>query len=118
MKKYALYSVMILAVVFMLSACKDEEPTMGTLSVVVMDSTGVSVPNLQVNLARTSEDLKNHIYIESAYSNNMGAVMFHNLSSDVYWYSASGWDDYGSAKIFTGIDLYAVLWLNNREGKK
>jgi hypothetical protein len=119
MKNYTFYFfVVLLAGMFFFVSCTEEKATTGSLTVVAMDSTGSYVPNIQINLAKSVDELKNHTYITKDWTNEKGAVIFHDLLPGYYWFSTDGWDDYGSARVFTGIDHYVVLWLNNPEGKK
>lgn len=104
--------------IFFLSSCTEEKATTGSLTITALDSTGIFMPGVQINIARTLTDLQNKNYIKSEYTNNIGSVMFHELPPDNYWVSATGWDDYLSARLYVGIDHYVTLWLNNPQGKK
>lgn len=107
----------LLAGTFFITGCSEDKATTGSLSVVVMDQTGGYVPYINVNIAKTLSDLQNHVYIKTVMSTDKGVVVFHDLLPDYYWISAENWKDYGSVRIYSGIDQYMVLWLNNQGGK-
>lgn len=110
--------MMLLAGIFMMTSCEEEKATTGSLTIVAMNEDGSYAQNINLHLAKSLTDIQNKNYLKTEITNVKGAVVFHDLGPDYYWFAAENWDDYGSARVFSGIDHYVVLWLNNPAGKK
>jgi hypothetical protein len=107
--------LILLSGAFFLFSCKTKEPTTGTLTVTVMTKNGNISANIPIAiyLATSKENLDNKIYVTSGWLNSNGSKIFRDLLPTYYWYCVEGWDDYGAAEVYTGVDASVILWLNS-----
>jgi hypothetical protein len=99
---------------FFLFSCKGKVSTTGTLTVIAMTTDGVistSTP-VQVYLALSKADLDNKNYVATGWLSSSGSKLFGDLLPKYYWYRVDGWDDFGAAEVFAGVDSSVILWLN------
>ncbi len=111
--------ILLSGAVFFFS-CKGKEATMGTLTITAMtkDSLG-SVPTpMAIYIATSKENLDNNIYQASGWLNANMSKIFRDLLPTYYWYRVEGWDDYGAAEVYAGVDVSVILWLNSPSSSK
>jgi len=96
-------------------SCKTKEPTIGTLTITVMTKDGsISGGNpIAIYLATSKENLDNKIYVTSGWLDSNKSKIFRDLLPTYYWYGVEGWDDYGAAEVYAGVDGSVILWLNS-----
>ena len=96
-------------------SCQGKEPTTGTLTVTVMTNNGNISSNtpVPIYLATSKENLDNKIYIATGWLSSNGSKIFRDLLPTYYWYGVEGWDDYGAAEVYAGVDASVILWLNS-----
>ncbi|MCX6284890.1 MAG: hypothetical protein NTW31_11730 [Bacteroidetes bacterium] len=96
------------------SGCSSKNPSTGTLTVIVYDyMTNTVVPNELVYLATSYQNLRNHVWINSLYTDANGRVYFHDLTPIITYYDTEHWENYGATQVYAGIDETAILYVNN-----
>jgi hypothetical protein len=107
--------LILLSGAFFFFSCKGKEPTTGTLTVTAMTNFGNISANtpIAIYLATSKKNLDNKIYVTSGWLNSNGSKIFRDLLPTYYWYCVEGWDDYGAAEVYTGVDASVILWLNS-----
>jgi len=105
---------------FFFSSCKGKTETTGTLAIVAMTPEGVisATTPAQIHIALSKADLDNKIYVSSGWLSTNGSILFGNLLPKYYWYQVDGWNDFGAAEVFAGVDASVILWLNTPSHKK
>ena len=93
-------------------SCNVEQPTMGILTITVIDSNGNIIPDEQVFLATSYQDLQKGNYFKSKYTDFRGEVFFMDLQPIYYWYDTEHWEDYGGAQVYAGIEHLVTLVVN------
>jgi len=73
---------------------------------------------IAIYLATSKESLDNHIYEASGWLDGNESKIFRDLLPKYYWYRIEGWDDYGAAEVFAGVDASVILWLNSPSSSK
>lgn len=105
---------------FIFFSCKAKEVTIGTLSVTAMTKAGTvstAIP-VAIYLATSKANLDNNIYQNTGWLDTNGSQIFRNLLPTYYWYKVEGWDDYGAAEVYAGVDSSVILWLNSPSSPK
>ena len=111
---------MLLSGAFFFFSCKAKEATTGTLSITAYTKDGLvsaSAP-VQIYLATSKINLDNKIYQTSGWLGANGSDIFRDLLPGYYWYRVDGWDDFGAAEVFAGVDASVILWLNTPSQNK
>jgi len=113
-------ALMLLSGAFFFCSCKGKVASTGTLSITAMTKEGnVSSNNpIAIYLATSKESLDNHIYEASGWLDGNESKIFRDLLPKYYWYRIEGWDDYGAAEVFAGVDASVILWLNSPSSSK
>ncbi len=113
-------AMILLSGVFILFSCKAKEVTIGTLSVTTMTKDGTISINtpVAIYLATSKENLDNKIYQNTGWLDSNGSKIFRDLLPTYYWYKVEGWDDYGAAEVYAGVDASVILWLNSPSSPK
>jgi hypothetical protein len=112
-------ALILLSGAFFFFSCKGKMSTTGTLSVTVRTETGViSVTPIAIYLASSKANLDNKIYETSGWLDANGSKIFRDLLPTYYWYRVEGWDDYGAAEVYAGVDASVILWLNTPSSSK
>ena len=108
-------TMILLSGAFFFFSCQGKEPTTGTLTVTVMTNNGNISSNtpVPIYLATSKENLDNKIYIATGWLSSNGSKIFRDLLPTYYWYGVEGWDDYGAAEVYAGVDGSVILWLNS-----
>jgi hypothetical protein len=108
-------ALILLSGAFFFFSCKGKEPTTGTLTVTVMTKDGRISANtpVPIYLATDKGNLDNKIYVTSGWLDANGSKIFRDLLPTYYWYRVEGWDDYGAAEVYAGVDGSVILWLNS-----
>jgi hypothetical protein len=112
--------LILLSGAFFFYSCKGKEATTGTLSVTVRtkDSLTSVINALPIYLASSKENLDNQVYVANGWLDANGSKIFRDLLPNYYWYHVHGWDDYGAAEVFAGVDASVILWLNSPSSSK
>ena len=113
-------AMILLSGVFILFSCKAKEVTIGTLSVTTMTKDGTISTNtpVAIYLATSKENLDNKIYQNTGWLDTNDSKIFRDLLPTYYWYKVEGWDDYGAAEVYAGVDASVILWLNSPSSSK
>ncbi|TRZ72271.1 MAG: hypothetical protein D4R97_05980 [Bacteroidetes bacterium] len=113
-------AIILLSGAFILFSCKAKEVTIGTLSVTTMTKDGTISTNtpVAIYLATSKADLDNKIYQNTGWLDTNGSKIFRDLLPTYYWYKVEGWDDYGAAEVYAGVDASVILWLNSPSSPK
>jgi hypothetical protein len=111
-------ALILLSGVFFLFSCKAKDPTIGTLTVIAMTKDGVAAINTPIYLASSKENLDVHVYEASGWLDANRSKIFRDLLPKYYWYRVEGWDDYGAAEVYSGVDASVILWLNSPSSLK
>jgi hypothetical protein len=111
--------ILLSGAVFFFS-CKGKEASTGTLSITAMskDSLGSITTPIAIYIATSKENLDNHIYQASGWLDANMSKIFRDLLPTYYWYRVEGWDDYGAAEVYAGVDVSVILWLNSPSSSK
>ncbi len=115
-----LTAALMIAGFFFFSSCNSPEPTFGTLTITVYNpASGMLIPGEQVYLASSLNNLKQGIYLRTAWTDNLGLVYFGELPPGFYYYDTEHWEDYGATMVYAGWDFYVHLYVNTPvAGKK
>jgi hypothetical protein len=113
-------TMILLSGAFFFFSCKGKVSTIGTLSVTTMTKDGnvSSASPVAIYLATSKANLDNKIYENTGWLDANGSKIFHDLFPKYYWYKVEGWDDYGAAEVFAGVDASVILWLNTPSSPK
>jgi hypothetical protein len=108
-------ALIFLSGAFFFFSCKAKEVTIGTLSVTTMTKGGIISINTPtaIYLATSKANLDNKIYQNTGWLDTNGSKIFRDLLPTYYWYKVEGWDDYGAAEVYAGVDASVILWLNS-----
>ncbi len=114
-----LFSVLMISGLIIFPACSDDNPTTGTLTVVILNfETGLPVAGEQVYLATSYEHLKTGVHYRNAWTNNLGVAYFGDLPPLIYYIDTQQWNDWIASHVYAGYDDYVVLYVNTPQGKK
>ncbi|MCX6242947.1 MAG: hypothetical protein NTX43_14180 [Bacteroidetes bacterium] len=116
MRKYIFITISSLtfSCLVLFSGCNTKSPTTGTLTVIVYDyKTNTIVPNELVYIASSYQNLRNHIWINSLYTDANGRAYFHDLAPILTFYDTEHWENYGAMQVYAGIDQTALLFVDN-----
>ncbi|MEI7981142.1 MAG: hypothetical protein WCI71_05785 [Bacteroidota bacterium] len=117
--KLLFFSTVMIALFFAISSCTSPNPTVGTLTITVYNpSSGALIVGEQVYLATSLTNLKQGIYIRTAWTNNFGLVYFGDLTPGFYFYDTEHWEDYGATQLYAGLDFYVHLYVNTPAVRK
>lgn len=108
-------AMILISGAFIFFSCKAKEVTIGTLSVTTMTKVGIistSTP-IAIYLATSKANLDNNIYQNTGWLDTNDSKIFRDLLPTYYWYKVEGWDDYGAAEVYAGVDASVILWLNS-----
>jgi len=106
-------SAFVLSLLILITGCASKNATTGTLTIQVIDyKTNAPIPNELVYIATSYLNLKNHVWLNSLYSDANGKVFFHDLTPIVIYYDTEHWENYGAVMIYAGIDQTALLYVN------
>jgi len=112
-------SALTFSSLLLLSGCNSKSPETGTLTITVIDyMTNLPVPNQLVYIATSYANLKNHVWLNSLYTDANGKVFFHDLMPVMTYYDTEQWEDYSATQVYAGIDQLAVLYVNDPLSKK
>jgi hypothetical protein len=111
-------AILVTAGLLITPSCTTEDPTTGILVITVMNEFGELIVGEEVFLATSYQNLKNKIYVVSAWTDDTGEAFFANLAPGYYWYDTANWEDYGATQVYAGIEHYVILWVNTPPGKK
>jgi len=113
-------ALILLSSAFFFFSCKGKVSATGTLSVTVRTKNGVVSANIPIAIyiATSKENLDNKIYQNSGWLDANGSKIFRDLLPTYYWYRVEGWDDYGAAEVYAGVDASVILWLNSPSSSK
>jgi len=113
-------AMILLSGVFILFSCKAKEVTIGTLSVTIMMKDGTISTNtpVAIYIATSKANLDNNIYQNTGWLDTNDSKIFRDLLPTYYWYKVEGWDDYGAAEVYAGVDASVILWLNSPSSPK
>jgi len=113
------FSLLTFSWLIMLSGCNSKSPTTGTLTIQVIDyMTNTPVTGQLVYIASSYQNLKNHIWINSLYTDAGGKVFFNSLAPIITFYDTERWENYGAMQVYAGIDQTAILFVNTPAGPK
>lgn len=121
MRKYFLMvlSALTFSWLILFSGCSSKNPTTGTLTVIVYDyMTNTVIPNELVYIASSYQNLRNHVWMNSLYTDASGRAYFHDLAPIVTFYDTEHWESYGASQVYAGIDETAILYVNSPLPKK
>jgi hypothetical protein len=113
-------ALILLSGAFFFFSCKAKVSATGTLSITARTATGgipASTP-VPIYIATSKENLDNTIYQSSGWLDANRSTIFRDLLPAYYWYRVEGWDDYGAAEVFAGVDASVILWLNSPSSSK
>ncbi|MGA3013428.1 MAG: hypothetical protein ABSD71_05280 [Bacteroidales bacterium] len=94
-------------------SCSQKQATNGTLTITAMAKDSIIPANTPIYLADSKVNLDNKVYISSGWLDANSSKIFRDLSPKYYWYKVEGWDNYGAAEVFAGVDASVILWLNS-----
>jgi hypothetical protein len=116
----AFLALILLSGAFLFFSCKEKVASTGTLSITAMTKSGnvSSSAPIAIYIATSKENLDNQIYQSSGWLDGNGSKIFRDLLPKYYWYRIDGWDDYGAAEVFAGVDASVILWLNSPSSSK
>jgi len=111
MKKWIVFlaGLLLFGGVILFPSCNEEQPTTGILVIQVVDSNGFAIPEEQVFLAISLQNLTTGIYISEGWTNEQGVVFFADLLPLHYWYDTEHWEDYGGAQVWAGVEHIVTL---------
>ncbi len=111
--KSMILTFLLISGMAMIPSCSTyEEATTGILNITVMNSFGELLVGEEVYLALSYQNLQTGNYFATGWTNVNGAVTFVELPPVYYWYDTAGWDDYGAAQVYAGIEHFVILWVN------
>ena len=113
-------ALILLSGAFFLFSCKGKVSNFGTLSITVMtkDTLTSGITSLQIFIASSKQNLDSQVYVSSGWLSGSGSYIFRDLAPGYYWYRVQGWNDYGAAEVFAGVDASVILWLNSPAASK
>jgi hypothetical protein len=113
-------ALILISGAFFFFSCKGKDPLTGTLSITARTKEGVITANnpVAIYIASSKDNLDNKIYVGSGWLDANGSKIFRDLQPTYYWYRVDGWDDYGAAEVFAGVDASVFLWLNTPSSSK
>ncbi|MEI6888335.1 MAG: hypothetical protein ACOYM0_09010 [Bacteroidales bacterium] len=118
-KIFAVFSVLTFSCLVLFSGCTSKNATTGTLTVMVVDYlTNVPIPNELVYIATSYQNLQNHIWVNSLYTDANGKAFFRDLTPFVMYYDTEHWENYGAIQVYAGIDQTTILYVNTPFVKK
>ena len=117
--KFLIFSIAACIILSVNTGCSSKNPTNGTILIKVIDyKTNLVVPNELVYIALSYDNLKNHIWLNSLYTDVNGKVFFHDLNPVTIYYDTEHWENYGAAQIYAGIDESVILYVDTPIQKK
>jgi uncharacterized membrane protein len=113
-KVAVVFSLLALSFLFF-PGCTSKGPSTGSLTITVINyKTGLPVANELVYLATSYDNLKiNQVYVTMGYTDTKGQIMFHDLNPVMMYYDTQTWENYGATQVYAGIDMLAILFVNN-----
>jgi len=116
---FAILSALTFSWLILFSGCTSKNPETGTITIMVVDYvTNLPVPNQLTYIATSYQNLRNHIWINSLYTDANGKAFFHDLVPIIVYYDTEQWENYGAMQVYAGIDQTAILYVNNPLRKK
>lgn len=116
---FIILSALTFSGLILFSGCNSKNPSTGTLTVIVFDyMTNTPIPKELVYISTSYLNLKNHVWINSLYTDANGRAYFHDLMPIVTFYDTEHWESYGAMQVYAGIDQTAVLFVNSPVPKK
>jgi len=113
------FAALLISGLTIFPGCKDDNPTFGTLTVVVQDFlTGLPVAGEQVYIATSYQNMQNKTFYRNAWTNDLGIVYFGELPPLVYFIDTQDWQDWVASQVYAGYDDYVVLFVNTPEDTK
>ena len=114
MKKWfiLLSGILIFVSFTLLPSCNSEEPILGLLVIRVIDAEGNSVPDEQVFLATSYENMVDGNYFSTKWTEPDGEVLFLDLPPTYYWIDTEHWEDWSAVQTYAGIEIFVTLRVN------
>lgn len=107
-------AVLLMCTLVFLPSCFPADPTVGSLTVKVLDFyTGLPVINEKVLIATSYASMQHGIYYAATWTDLNGNAWFSEIPPAVYWYDTQTWQDWGAIQTYAGIDQYAYLYVND-----
>jgi len=107
-------AVLLMSNLVFLPSCFPADPTLGSLTVKVLDFyTGLPVVNEKVYIATSYANMQHGIYYCTSCTDLNGNAFFGEIPPSVYWYDTHTWQDWGAIQTYAGIDQYAHLYVND-----
>ncbi|MDP4189831.1 MAG: carboxypeptidase-like regulatory domain-containing protein [Bacteroidota bacterium] len=109
-KNFLFIPIFLAALLFVMPSCsKSDDPLTGTLTIIVVDSTGQPMPLQKIFLARTLQEVKDTDSIPSNWTDQEGKFKFAGLYPGYYWYRIDNWKNFGASRVYAGIDSYSIF---------
>jgi hypothetical protein len=100
------------------SGCSSKNATDGTVTITIVDyKTNLPIPNELVYISSSYENLKNHVWLDSKYTDGTGRVSYR-LTPILVYYDTEHWENYGATQVYAGTDESVILYVNNTFPKK
>jgi hypothetical protein len=116
---FLIFSTLTFCGLILFAGCNSKNATTGTITITVLDyRTNLPIPNELVYIATGYNNLKNHVWINSIYTDVNGKAFFHDLSPIVIFYDTEHWENYGAIQVYAGIDQSVILYVNTPALKK
>jgi len=114
----AIFALMLISITFISPSCTPKDPTVGSLSVYVLDFyTGFPVANEQVYLATSYINMQKGGYYAVTWTDLTGRAYFGDLPPAYYWFDTYDWQDWGAVQTYAGHDQYVYLYVNVSQKK-
>ena len=116
MKKNITFVIAILLMcnLVILPSCFPADPTVGSLTVQVLDFySGLPIVNEKVYLATSYANMQQGIYCAYTWTDLFGNAFFPEILPAVYWFDTQDWQDWGAIQTYAGIDQYTYLYVND-----
>ena len=121
MKKYLpfIFAIFLTGNLMLLPSCFPADPTLGSLSVKVLDYvTGNPIIGEKVYLATSYANMQKGDYYAVTWTDQNGYAFFPEIPPAFYWYDTATWEDWGAIQTYAGIDQYAYLYVNDPHSKQ
>ena len=98
---------------FLFYSCADKPATLGNLTITAIAPDTVALSSLTVVMATSQDKFNSGSYGYYGTLNSSGSHQFRDLAPGYYWYRIEGWDDYGAAEVYAGVDGSVIIHLDS-----